>query len=156
MKRFWMIIAFVCLLFSGLAQAQVNEPSVGRWWWGDVIAYIDSVTAHRVTVFQADSMSDQTIAKFALEEDIEIERVSFFSQTATAGDTTGIYFYEGTRIVDSLIVPTGSTYLEFTANITLTKDSSFVAITVDDTQWGGTVTGGRNAVLTIPNRVKRQ
>jgi len=152
-----MILALAAFLsFSGIVTAQVKEYEAPRFFGKPMKAYVDSVTAHRIFTFTADTLKDQTLLKFKLEEDIEIERVSLFSQSASSGDTTGLYFLEGTLKIDSLVIPTSTSYKEFTKNITLTKDSSFVLIKLDDARWGGTVTGGLNAVFTVQYRVKRQ
>jgi hypothetical protein len=156
-KLFSFILALVWILvYSGSGLAQVDQPAVGRWFGPPLVSYIDSVSSHRVFTFRVDSVKDQSILKFKLEEDIEIERVSFFSADTISGDTTALYFLEGTLKVDSLILPLAAEYLEFATNFTITKDSSFVLIKLDDAAWGGTAGGAYNAVFTVQYRVKRE
>ena len=150
------ILTLVMLFFSGITQAQVDEYEAPRSFGKPMKAYVDSVTAHRLFVIDADSLVDQTLAKFKLEEDIEIERVSFFAQDTTTGDTTSLYFQEGTLLVDSLIIPVQSSYLEFASNFTLTKDSSFVALSLNDGAWAGTAAGAPKAKFIIQYRVARE
>ena len=150
------ILTLVMLFFSGITQAQVDEYEAPRFFGKPMKAYVDSVTAHRIFIVDADSLVDQTLAKFKLEEDIEIERVSFFAQDTTTGDTTALYFYEGTLLVDSLIIPVQSSYLEFASNFTLTKDSSFVAMSLNDGAWSGTAAGAPKAKFIIQYRVARE
>ena len=150
------ILTLVMLFFSGITQAQVDEYEAPRFFGKPMKAYVDSVTAHRLFVIDADSLVDQTLAKFKLEEDIEIERVSFFAQDTTTGDTTALYFHEGTLLVDSLIIPVQSSYLEFASNFTLTKDSSFVAVSLNDGAWAGTAAGAPKAKFIIQYRVARE
>jgi len=151
-----MILALALLFLSNLATAQVKEYEAPRFFGKPMKAYVDSVTAHRIFTISAATLGDATLLKFKLEEDIEIERVSLFAQAASSGDTTALYFLEGTLIVDSLIIPTSTAYAEYAANFTITKDSAFVLIKLDDGQWGGTAAGGTNARFAVQYRVKRQ
>jgi len=157
-SKFGILIILVGLLLSlsSLTQAQVKEYEAPRFFGKPMKAYVDSVTAHRIFIIDADSLVDQTLLKFKLEEDIEIERVSFFAQDTTTGDTTALYFYEGTLLVDSLIIPVQSSYLEFATNFTLTKDSSFVAVTVNDGAWSAAAAGAPKAKFTVQYRVARE
>lgn len=151
----WTVGLFLLFVTMLLFTAGVSDPQIGRAWWPEAKAYIDSVSAHRTMVLYVDEVGDQTLAKFALEEDITIERVSFFSQAAISGDTTGLYFYEGTAIRDSCILDSGIVYKEFPANFNWLNDSSFVEVKLNDAQWGGTAAGGTNAQVIIQYRTKQ-
>lgn len=148
-------IIFTVYLFL-LLPATVRDPGIGRWWWKDVKAYTDGVSSHRMTVIPVDSVIDQTMLKFALEDDIVIERISFFAQDTTTGDTTALKIYEGTLLIDSLVIPVQTQYLEFTTDINLSDDSSFVEFKLDDAGFGGTAAGGPNGRFVVTSKVRRQ
>lgn len=157
MKRFFICLAcfLFAVMFSQVMFSDVTVPGISRTWWGDLQTYLDGVSSHRITAFYVDEVGDQTIAKFALEEDMVIERMTFFSKAAISGDTTALYVYAGTAKIDSFVLDSGLVYKEFTTDVNVHNDSAFIELKLDDAAWGGTAAGGADAQFTMQSKVKR-
>ncbi len=150
----FIITVFLTLFFIG---ASVNRVYIPRTWWSSLETYIDDVSESRIVDFYVDEVSDQTIVKFPLEKDITVERVTFYAAGYVTGDTTALYFYQGSTKVDSLILPDSVTaYINKTTDFTLSAESSFIELKLDDAVWGGTAGGGADAHFIIQYHVKRE
>lgn len=150
------IITLMTLLITIILMSSVSRTSVSKYWWDKLEAYIDDVSESRIVDFYVDDVGDQTVIKFPLEKDITVERVTFFSDSTTSGDTTAVYFYNATAKVDSMIIATGKQYLNKTVDFNLDADSSYIIIKLDDTVWSGTAAGGEDGHFVLQYQVQRE
>jgi len=149
------IVTLILFIVTLILMSSVSRTSVSRSWWDAVESYMDDISESRIVDFYVDDAGDQTVIKFPLEKDITIERVTFFSDSTTSGDTTAIYFYNATAKVDSLVIPTGAQYLNKTTDFNLDADSAYILIKLDDTVWSGTAAGGEDGHVVVQYQVQR-
>lgn len=150
------IVTILLFVFMMIMMSSVNRTSIPRYWWDKLEAYVDDISESRIVDFYVDEAGDQTVIKFPLEKDITVERVTYCSRAATSGDTTAIYFYNATLKIDSLVIPTGASYLNKTLDFNLDADSSYILIKLDDAVWGGTAAGGADGHVVLQYQVRRE
>ncbi|RKY88693.1 hypothetical protein DRQ09_02465 [candidate division KSB1 bacterium] len=96
------LVIFVLLFSFGELHSQVKDPKIPRSWWKNVKNYIDGKANNFIMVFDTDSVTNQNIAIFHLNQGIQINRIDIMTESVLDSPTV-FYFYSGS-LYDSVLV----------------------------------------------------
>jgi len=141
------IIILIVLVFCGTSFSQIKDPKIGRSWWRDVKEYIDRKSGGMIMVFDADSITNHTLAITNPNQALQITRIDITTETVV--DSPTVFYFQSGTVYDSVLIDSSIAGKYYFSNDTVNFPAEPCTLKFDDSIYGSLTKGGGNTRIII-------